>query len=411
MKNNVNIPGATSPSYTTLATTGADCGSLFEVVITNGVGSIASNTVTLFVSAPPKTYQKWNIAAKGHPLIAQGVKNNGDFQATNKMADPEYVSLDPRTLRFGVWGTDANGQGGGNGKKDGSYGAEDSLDQGPPANRIELITWSKPQGSSSYFTVSTLPADLSLYATNGTPSNHYVDFDNIQRRGDWTTDANGTGSKKTVMYASAKTPPAGNYQDRPQILNQPFQSVAELGRVFRDQPWKTLNFTTAGSADVGLLDAFTLQDVPMTAGRFTLNTRQLPVVKAMLSKAATRLDGSSLLTPTQVTNIATDILAITTASPVLNKPDLVAQLATKASFTGLGNKEARECVVRALSDATQTRTWNLLIDVIAQSGRYPPTANGLAEFLVEGEKRYWLHIAIDRFTGDVIGQLWEAVYE
>jgi hypothetical protein len=26
-------------------------------------------------------------------------------------------------------------------------------------------------------------------------------------------------------------------------------------------------------------------------------------------------------------------------------------------------------------------------------------AGSLANFVVEGEKRYWLHIAIDRFTG------------
>lgn len=360
-----------------------------------------------------KTYQKWSILpSPTHPLTAQGVKNNGDFSQTNKMVDPEYVALDPRTLRFGVWGTDANSQGG-NVKKQASYGAEDSLDLGPPANRIEQITWSGPQGggSPSKFTVAALPADLSLYATNGTASNHYVDLDNVQRRGDWTTDASGTGSKATIMYASAKTPPAGTYFDRPQILSAPFQSVAELGQVFRDQPWKTLNFTTTNSGDVGLLDAFTLQDVPATAGKFSLNTRQLAVVKAVLSQAALRIDGSSILTPTQATNVATDVVAITTVSPVLNKSDLIAQLATKASFTGLANKEARECVVRALSDASQTRTWNLMIDVISQSGRYPSTATSLANFVVEGEKRYWLHVAIDRFTGEVIDQQLEAVYE
>ena len=67
--------------------------------------------------------------------------------------------------------------------------------------------------------------------------------------------------------------------------------------------------------------------------------------------------------------------------------------------------------MRALIDAGQTRTWNLMIDVIAQSGRYPQTAATLADFVVEGEKRYWLHIAIDRFTGEVIDQQLEAVYE
>ncbi len=364
-----------------------------------------------------KTYEKWSIAATDHPLTAQAVKRNGDWTSTNKLIDPEYIALDPRTLRFGIWGTDANSQGStGIAKKQASYGAEDSVDLGAPANRIEQITWSKPQGIA--FTVTpnpstSTPSDLSLYATNAATgtTNHYIDLDGVERSGDWTTDANGTTSKTTIMYGSVKTPPAGNYFDRPQILSAAFQSVAELGQVFRDQPWKTLNFTTANSGDVGLLDTFTLQDVSTTAGRFTLNTRQLPVLKAILSKSALRIDGTSILTSAQLTSLCNDIAAITASSPVLNKSEVVAQLATKASFTGLGNKEARECVVRALCDATQTRTWDLMIDLIAQSGRYPPTANGLADFVVEGEKRYWLHIAIDRFTGEVIDQQLEAVYE
>ncbi|MCA1658742.1 MAG: hypothetical protein LC627_05540, partial [Verrucomicrobiaceae bacterium] len=62
-------------------------------------------------------------------------------------------------------------------------------------------------------------------------------------------------------------------------------------------------------------------------------------------------------------------------------------------------------------DTCQARTWNLMIDVIAQSGRYPPTATTLRDFVVEGEKRYWLHVAIDRFTGEVIDRQLEAVYE
>jgi hypothetical protein len=68
-------------------------------------------------------------------------------------------------------------------------------------------------------------------------------------------------------------------------------------------------------------------------------------------------------------------------------------------------------MARALGEADQTPTWNLLIDVIAQSDRYPPSATNLSQFVVEGEKRYWLHIAIDRFTGGVIDQQLEAVYE
>jgi hypothetical protein len=86
-------------------------------------------------------------------------------------------------------------------------------------------------------------------------------------------------------------------------------------------------------------------------------------------------------------------------------------LAANSSVTALGNKEARECVLRAFSDAGQTRTWNLLIDVIAQSGRYPPNASTLAGFLVEGEQHYWVHVAIDRFTGQVLDKQIEVVNE
>jgi len=52
-----------------------------------------------------------------------------------------------------------------------------------------------------------------------------------------------------------------------------------------------------------------------------------------------------------------------------------------------------------------------MIDVVAQSGRFPPLAATLSQFVVEGEHRYWLHIAIDRFTGETIDQQLEAVYE
>src|SRR5207237_4095499 len=164
-----------------------------------------------------------------------------------------------------------------------------------------------------------------------------------------TTDVNGTANMKTILYASAKTAPAGNSLDRPQILSSPFQSVAELGQVFRDQPWKTLNFTIANSGDAGLLDAFTLQDVSLTAGRTSLNTRQSPVLAAMISQGGLRIDGSSIITSTQAANVANAIVTATTANPLVSKGDLVARIAADASFTGLLNKEASECVTRCLT--------------------------------------------------------------
>src|SRR2546430_11800661 len=52
-KNGTAISGATSASYTTPATTSADNGALFRVMISNSVGSVTSNTATLTVNPTP----------------------------------------------------------------------------------------------------------------------------------------------------------------------------------------------------------------------------------------------------------------------------------------------------------------------------------------------------------------------
>lgn len=72
----------------------------------------------------------------------------------------------------------------------------------------------------------------------------------------------------------------------------------------------------------------------------------------------------------------------------------------------------RESALRPLVDCGQTRVWNLMIDIIAQSGKYPQNASSIQSgFFVEGEKRYWIHVAIDRYTGKVIDRQIEAVTE
>ena len=78
-------------------------------------------------------------------------------------------------------------------------------------------------------------------------------------------------------------------------------------------------------------------------------------------------------------------------------------------------KRYHEAPIRALVNGTQTRVWNLMIDVIAQTGRFPAIAasqsNPLAAFQVEGERRYWVHVAIDRYTGKVIDEQVEEIRE
>jgi hypothetical protein len=53
LKNGVNVAGATSSSYTTPATTTADGGSTFDVVVSNTAGTATSNVATLTVNVAP----------------------------------------------------------------------------------------------------------------------------------------------------------------------------------------------------------------------------------------------------------------------------------------------------------------------------------------------------------------------
>jgi hypothetical protein len=214
---------------------------------------------------------------------------------------------------------------------------------------------------------------------------------------------------------------------RPIIMNRPFRSVGEMSYAFRDRPFKTIDFSTAASPDAGLLDLFTVNEYThpsgARAGAVNLNSRQPGALAAVLKNTIRREDTPRVLASgapspqpspvadTQAKDIAASIVTLTSTTPVANRAALTTLIANQ---TGLGvsiQKTQRESIARGLGDVGQTRTWNLMIDVIAQSGRYPPTATNMSQFVVEGEKRYWLHVAIDRFTGEIVDQQLEAVYE
>jgi hypothetical protein len=96
---------------------------------------------------------------------------------------------------------------------------------------------------------------------------------------------------------------------------------------------------------------------------------------------------------------------------------------SKAAFDAVPNlatsDETKNTAARALAEMGQTRTWNLFIDVIAQTGKYAPGTTDVTQankFTVEGEKRYWLHIALGRDLNgdgsvDVLGTQLEEVIE
>ena len=249
------------------------------------------------------------------------------------------------------------------------------------------------------------------------------------------------------------------------MLNRPFQSVAELGYVFSGTPWKNLDFVNPETGDNALLDVFCVREDntlnAVMAGKVDLNTRQAPVLQAILvgadrNETATSTYPETPLTGTPSTGEAalltqalvarttgTGTRTGSTAQPLSNIADLVGRYNYPAGsnvaasngqpYDGFGNdltssnytggttspnslvQRYRESAVRALTNAGMAGTWNLLIDVIAQTGRYPSnmtaSTGAAASFVVEGEKRYWLHVAIDRQSGTVIDQQLELVNE
>jgi hypothetical protein len=211
---------------------------------------------------------------------------------------------------------------------------------------------------------------------------------------------------------------------RPVILHRAFRSVAELGYAFRDQPWKTLNFFSTNSADAALLDVFCLTDTdtspaPTTgpdtrnnliAGQIDLNTRNSQALAALLSGTISQNPQGVAMNSNDALTIATSLTTFTANNPIASPAELVTQcMSNSVPYSPI--KQQRETIVRALASTGQTRTWNLLVDVIAQSGRFPTTATTLNKFQVEGERRYWLHLAIDRPTGKVISEVLEPVTE
>ena len=198
-------------------------------------------------------------------------------------------------------------------------------------------------------------------------------------------------------------------------------SVGELGYVFREIPWRTIDFVSGSpsanpsspSSDYALLDVFSAYPTPpsgVRAGVINLNTRQSCVLASMLSGSPLDEAISGSITSQQATEIAQQMVSMTSTNAWTNRSQLVDLAFTN---TTLGTeKQNKESIVRALGEVGQTRTWNILIDVVAQTGRFSsgegssPTGS---HFIVGGENRIWVSTAIDRFTGRVIDRKVEQV--
>jgi hypothetical protein len=355
------------------------------------------------------------------------------------------MKADPRSTRFDIFQMDSNPTGNSriidsfwptnsSGLRNGYGGA--IVDPGGPVEHAP----NRFAGSAYY--PGTFSINSSTVDSRDTATTIYRDNDNILR----PADAIYPGAAAT---SGSSTPYTGATSYHPIILNRPLRNVAELGYVFRDLPWKTLDFFTQNSADAGLLDIFCIHDGPqsttpydgngdlgnvvptMVAGKVNLNSLYrdpnnsalAPVGQPILAGAIWNEISSSAVVATgagaQTAQTMTSNLAAATATtPMQNKVELMTRvnlptnILPTASNDPQSVKGQREVVARGISSVSQTRVWNLLIDVVAQSGHYKPNATNLQnDFVVEGEQHYWVHVAIDRFTGQVLDKQIEVVNE
>lgn len=208
-------------------------------------------------------------------------------------------------------------------------------------------------------------------------------------------------------------------RDRPVHLNRPFRSVAELGYVFAEQPWKTLDFRSHLSPHTGLLELFSVNESgqPVEGGKINVNAASRGALAAIVAGAGRNpLVPGERISPGQAEAIADEIrAALAQHGPLLHRGQLVEILGRRIHAMDNANfpfrKTEREAVIRAVAEVGEVRTWNLLIDVVAQTGRFVDGASSLDQFRVSGERRYWLWVAIDRLTGEVVARNLEPVYE
>ena len=244
----------------------------------------------------------------------------------------------------------------------------------------------------------------------------------------WIIDPT-TGSRKPTPTPGAT----------PIVLNHVFSTVSDFGYGLRPEyttnRFKRLDFHTANN-NANLLDFFTYNPVDHNyprAGFVNLNTKNVPVIAAILQSALKKdIDQAPPLpnpfptvAPAEATPAAQLIVNATSAQRALTRADIgrltaagASAISTAGFAAGEETEKVPEAITRALCEVTQTRTWNLFIDVIAQTGRYAPGTTSVTDgskFTVEGEKRYWLHIALGRdlVSGnvDVLGTQLEEVTE
>ena len=196
------------------------------------------------------------------------------------------------------------------------------------------------------------------------------------------------------------------------VISHAFSNVGEFGYGIDTSTTglPTLDFSPPNFAHAPVLDFFSYNPVSSAyprAGIVNLYTRNAAVLAAILARtlktdtAANSNPPAPVVSASEAMNAANAIVAETqgvlAGAPPSGWPvvqtDLTRAIAARlvaAGGSAIGSTtEQKQSIARALAEMGQTRTWNLLIDVIAQTGRYAPDATDVAQankFIVEGEK-------------------------
>jgi len=336
------------------------------------------------------------------PPALQSIAPVQDLLTINRQGGRSLVKGDPRTARLGVARYDFNTRNGTTGVFTWTPGVSFAASLRPesisPMNTGPSGFLPESGSVGNNLTRSGSSYRPAMYEVNsGAAGEYYNDNDGIARPGD-------------SLFLSQADSPRNAAAARPVILDRPFRSVGELGYVFRDLPFKSLDLFSNQSVDAALLDFFCVSESPLTvAGVVQLSRAPQAVIEALISGSARTLDAATVVSSGEATTIAAGLVTQFASAPPLSTADIVAGLyqgSTSAAFPG--QKTRREAAIRALATVNNERTWNILIDVIAQVGKSGATG---ADFIVEGESRHWLHVALDRYSGELVAESREQVNE
>ena len=160
-----------------------------------------------------------------------------------------------------------------------------------------------------------------------------------------------------------------------------------MGYTFIDLPWRSINFSDNTDAFGGLLDIFSLVDEPAVVDdRANLAAPESTTMQSLLSGAAQAPDGTLPITSANATTIATTYNTsffqangtptstnlqanITTPSLPMSAAQLPNFLSTLGASSGLNSAKNHGSPSSAPWEGHPARTWNILVDVVAQVGR------------------------------------------